>query len=179
MGKTAKPKRIESGFLNLAGEYRVCSELQKREIFATITYGQHKGIDIFVIDDRLNVSLRVEVKTSQKARFVTGISQKKHYVSGQAPDVWVLVLIKPASEGSYIERFFVLTHSEICAIQKRTNARYARKYFERHQTQPDTSRGVDNVPLSVVEPFENQWEKIRALLTKQAESANPNTSPSR
>jgi hypothetical protein len=37
--------KIPSDLLHLAGEYRVCSELNKRGIFATITYGNHKGVD--------------------------------------------------------------------------------------------------------------------------------------
>ena len=68
--------KIASYLLNLAGEYRVCSELNKRGVFATVTYGTRKGADIYAINDRVGRSLRIEVKTSQKDRFVTNLSQK-------------------------------------------------------------------------------------------------------
>jgi hypothetical protein len=34
-----KPKTIDKYYLNLAGEFQVCAELLKRELFATVTYG--------------------------------------------------------------------------------------------------------------------------------------------
>lgn len=37
---------LDRYYLNLAGEYRVASELFKRGLFATITYGNKKGADI-------------------------------------------------------------------------------------------------------------------------------------
>lgn len=40
---------IDKYFLNLAAEYRVTAELLKREVFATITYGNRKGADIYAI----------------------------------------------------------------------------------------------------------------------------------
>lgn len=43
--------KIEKYLLHLAGEYRVCSELNKRGVFATITYGNRKAVDVYVIGD--------------------------------------------------------------------------------------------------------------------------------
>ena len=44
--------RIEPYLLNLAGEYRICSELNKRGVFATVTYGNRKGADVTVESGR-------------------------------------------------------------------------------------------------------------------------------
>ena len=57
---------LEKYYLNLAGEYRVASELLKRGLFATSTYVHMKGIGIYVMgrDDKATV---VEVKACTPA----------------------------------------------------------------------------------------------------------------
>ena len=41
----------EKHFLNLSGEYLVCAELLKRNISASITYGNQKAADIIITKD--------------------------------------------------------------------------------------------------------------------------------
>jgi hypothetical protein len=162
---TPRPKiRLDSDLLNLAGEYRVCSELNKRGMFATVTYGHRKSADIYLISDRRRRALRVEVKTSQGNRFVTSITQKGLADDPNAPDFWVLVHIQRRAADEFCERFFVLTHREICRIQSARNRRYAQRHRRRHKTAPDFSRGVDNVVLADVVQHENAWSKVVAKL---------------
>lgn len=61
---------IDKYHLNLAGEYRICSELLKRGIFTTVTYGNMKSCDVIAVGENRRAAL-VEVKTSQSTRFVT------------------------------------------------------------------------------------------------------------
>ena len=82
--------KIPTYLLNLAGEYRVCSELNKRGVFATVTYGNHKGVDVYAISDRKDRALKIEVKTSQRGNFVTKLTQKRAQDDSQVPDFWVL-----------------------------------------------------------------------------------------
>jgi hypothetical protein len=152
--------KIPSYLLNLAGEYRICSELNKRGVFATVTYGNHKGVDVYAISDRKDRALRIEVKTSQRRNFVTSIASKGLADDPQAPDFWVLYQILPDGPAAFKERFFVLTHREMCQAQAARNAIYAKKYFARHGKQPDFSAGVDNVTIEDVEDFQDQWAKI-------------------
>jgi hypothetical protein len=65
---------VDKNLLNLAGEYRVCSELCKHGLFATLTYGNRKSADVYVIADSTKRAFRIEVKTSQKATFVTSLT---------------------------------------------------------------------------------------------------------
>jgi hypothetical protein len=130
-------REIQPYLLNLAGEYRVCSELNKRGVFSTVTYGNRKGVDVYAISDRQERALKIEVKTSQGMNFVTGITQKRLAQSPTAPDFWVLFQLRPGSDGEFAERFFVLTHSEICNIQAARNQRYADRYRAKHGKQPD------------------------------------------
>ena len=142
-----------SYLLNLAGEYRVCSELNQRGIFATVTYGNMKSVDVYAIGGAK--ALRIEVKTTQKKQFVTGISQKGLASDPAAPHFWVLFQLT-----SECERFFVLTHEEICRVQERRNRAYAERYRAKHGTSPYLKAGVDNVTVEDVTPYEGQWQKI-------------------
>lgn len=152
--------RIRPDLLSLAGEYRVCSELNKRGLFATVTYGNRKSVDVYVIQDAPRRAIRVEVKTSQRGRFVTRITQKRLEHSADAPDYWVLFLLRPRPGDEFEERFFVLSHREICRIQKKGNSIYARRYRKTHGKSPDEMAGVDNVRVEDVQKYENAWEKI-------------------
>ncbi len=51
---------LDKYHVNLAGEYRVAAELFKRGLFATITYGNKKGADIYAIGPQRRTAI-VEV----------------------------------------------------------------------------------------------------------------------
>jgi len=156
----AKPKKIPKYHLDLAGEYRICSELHKRGVFCTLTYGARKSADIYAIDHDSGRALRIEVKTNQGSNFVTGISQKGLATALAAPDFWVLFLLRQLDDGDFDERFYVASHEELCAVQAAVNEEYAVGYRQRHDREPDFSRGVDNVKLAAVADFEDRWDKI-------------------
>ena len=126
-------KKIPSYLLNLAGEYRVCSELNKRRVFATVTYGNLKGVDVYAIADKNGRAVKIEVKTSQQNNFVTCITQKGLDKDLRAPDFWVLFQLKPLVNSEFQDRFFILSNEEICLAQKQRNQIYADKYKERHK----------------------------------------------
>ncbi|MGB6484253.1 MAG: hypothetical protein WBE86_12280 [Candidatus Acidiferrales bacterium] len=125
-----------------------------------MTYGNRKSVDLYAISDYNNRALKIEVKTSQQGNFVTCISQKHLEDDPCAPDFWVLFQIRPEGTGKFTERFFILTHKEICGVQKGRNKVYEDKYMVRHGCKPDLSKGVDNVTAADVEQFEDLWSKI-------------------
>jgi hypothetical protein len=152
--------KIAQYLLNLAGEYRVCSELNKRGVFATVTYGNRKGVDVYAISERQERALKIEVKTSQQRNFVTNITRKCLKDDPCAPDFWVLFQIQTGDGATFSERFFILTHREICEAQEARNAEHAKKYFSKWGKQPDFSKGIDNVLIKDVDGFEDKWSKI-------------------
>ena len=163
-------RRIEPYLLGLAGEYRVCSELNRRGILATVTYGNRKSVDVYAIGDRSQPTLKIEVKTTQGTNFVTGITQKGLDRDPTAPDFWVLVQFTASAAGEFTDRFFVLTHDEICAVQAARNREYARKYREKHLRDVDFSVGVDNVLARDVKQHEGGWAKIVARFTTSCQT---------
>lgn len=157
---------------NLVDE-SICSELNKRGVFATVTYGNRKGADVYAISDWRSRALKIEVKTSQRKNFVTSLSQKaggddpnspgfwkRRADDPEAPDFWVLFQIKVGKDAKFGEQFFILSHPEICRIQSARNAVYAKGYIAWHGKNPDFSTGVDNVTVDDVKGFEDQWAKI-------------------
>ena len=147
---------IDKYFLNLAGEYRVCSELLKRGIFATITYGNQKGADIYAIGTNRRAVV-VEVNSSNINRFVTGFYQKYQSPSDEHPDFWVLYSVQQ-NDDEFVERFFILTHQEMAEAQAEKNSQGKNLTYEELVKQ--VARGVDNVLTKNVEEHELRWDKI-------------------
>ena len=128
---------IDKYYLNLAGEYRVAAELLKREIFATITYGNKKGADIYAVGPNRRTAV-IEVKASNSGRFVTGFYQKYRDEQQTHPDFWVLYRLMQDGE----DEFFVLTHGEMAEAQATRN--YPGEPITWEQQATRAVRGVDN-----------------------------------
>jgi hypothetical protein len=74
-------------------------------------------------------------------------------------------------DASFSERFFVLTHKEICEAQAARNHVYAVKYQTRYGRMPDFSKGVDNILVTDLDQqHENAWHKIINALDGPAPS---------
>jgi hypothetical protein len=152
-----KQNGISKDLLSLAGEHRVASELCKLGLFATITPGKRKQTDLYAINDDSKIYVRIEVKSSQTNRFVTGISQRKIKVDYNPPHFWVLVLFERGTE-----RFFVLTNGEIESLQERKNKPFLARFREKNGKDFDLRVGVDNLSISDLNKIdhENRWDKI-------------------
>ncbi len=147
---------IDKYHLNLAGEYCVCAELLKRELFATLTYGNKKGADIYAIGANRRAAV-IEVKASNSKRFVTGFYQKYRTPDMVHPDFWVLYSIRSDAD-KFIERFFILTHNELALVQAERNCPGKTVTYE--EMSERCANGVDNVVTENVEQHEDGWEKV-------------------
>ncbi|HZL35627.1 MAG TPA: hypothetical protein VFC78_09985 [Tepidisphaeraceae bacterium] len=148
--------KIDKYYLNLAGEYRVCAELLKRGIFATVTFGNMKGADVIAFGVNRRTAV-IEVKASNSTRFVTKLYQKYKTPDGEHPTFWILYSVR--SDGkSHKEHFFILTHEESAAKQAQRNCRDEKLSYLECVRRFDS--GVDNVLHTDVEEFEDQWDKV-------------------
>jgi hypothetical protein len=143
--------RIEKQNINLAGEYRVCSELLRRNLYATITIGNRKGADIHAIgSDRM--AAVIEVKTANSERFVTCFYQKYKEEEGEPhPDFWVLFSLRT-------ECFYVLSHNEMAEAQAAGNFGDERLTYAERVTR--SASGVDNVHAKQLVEHKSCWDKI-------------------
>src|SRR5512138_2468003 len=142
---------IDKYHLSLAGEYRVCAELLKRGIFATVTFGNMKGVDIFAIGPNRRAAM-VEVKASNSSRFVTRFYQNYKSQDVEHPNFWVLYSVTEQDD-RFSERFFVLSHEQLADAQARRNhPGEDMPYDERVRR---VEQGVDNVLIQDVEAHED------------------------
>lgn len=132
----------------MAGEYGVASELCKRGYDASITFGNAKAIDVIITDlNKCNHYITIEVKTSRSNRFVTGFFQKYGVQTTKHPDYWVLVHI----DKNNISHHYILTHQEMGNIQMQRNGM---------TTWGPIVKGCDNILLSQIQQYMDQWNKI-------------------
>jgi hypothetical protein len=149
--------RLGKYHLSLAGEYRVASELLKRDIFATITFGNAKGADIYAIGPTRRTAI-VEVKSSNSSRFVTGFDQKYKDEMRDHPDFWVLYSLND----DLVEEFFILTHEEMAKAQGARNFPGKKMSYAEHAVA--VAKGVDNVLAKDIQEHKSAWSKITKFL---------------
>jgi hypothetical protein len=153
--------------LSLAGEYRVASELLKRGLNATVTFGNAKSADVIAYGGNRRATV-IEVKTSQQKNFVTSFYNKYESPDHDHPDFWILMQVTQDRGEGHRDRFFILTHTELASIQAERNRAYRIRHgdiatdedipWERHYEL--SQGGVDNVLVTDVEPHEDEWDKI-------------------
>lgn len=140
-------------FLNLTGEYAVASELCRRKVFTTITYGNAKKADLYVINHTSGRMARIEVKTSEISRWVVGqnIQPADNYF-------WVLVSTKLVDD-NIANRYYILSSQEIVNISGQIGAAYSNRYSKKHGV-PYNKPGVPNIKQELIHDHENEWSKI-------------------
>jgi hypothetical protein len=147
-------KQEEKYSLQMSGEYGVCAELHKRNITASITYGKHKAANVFII--RGEKASRIEVKTTNKNKVVTGFFQK--YTSPEtkpAPDFWVLVYI---DSETFISDFYILSHNEMAAEQMKVN---------KMESWYEMKGGICTIQFSHLEKYKNKWDILLNYYEKE------------
>ncbi len=155
--------------LNLAGEFYVAAELNRRGIFASVTYGAAKNADVLAFDQQSRQTAVIEVKTtaSPNKKWITG----QHSIDKNNTDsqlFWVLVLV-PDEDMHTSPRFFVFTSKELVDRVSESHIAYRARYQEKHGTQFQDSGGVYSLTLSEAEAMqgEGQWAKISDWLTRK------------
>jgi hypothetical protein len=143
--------------LSIAGEFRVCSELLKRGIHATITLGNKKGVDIFIYNKDTNQTKSIEVKTTQKNNFMTMLFQKYKMENQTHPDYWILFSTKQKADGKFDENFYILEHNDIVKLQKKMNKVEDLPYSKCVEK---SNPGTDNIRINLLESFRDKWETL-------------------
>ena len=118
--------------LNLAGEFYVAAELNRRGIFASVTYGAAKNADVLAFDQQSRKTAVIEVKTtaSPNRKWITGQhSIDESSISSQL--FWVLVLVPVPEDANGSPRFFVFTSQELVEKVSENHAAYRARYQEK------------------------------------------------
>lgn len=143
----------DKNFLNMAGEFAVASELNRRQILASVTYGNAKAADVFALGDA-GTYVRIEVKTTSARKWLVG---KKATRPEEAKGVlWVLVYMP---EPGNAPQFFILTPQELYDIWHADATKYESAFLAKHGHNFEEV-GVPNVRQDDVLTFEGAWDKI-------------------
>ena len=156
--------------LNLAGEFYVAAELNRRGIFASVTYGAAKNADVLAFDQQSRQTAVIEVKTtaSPNKKWLTG----QHSIDKNAIDAqlfWVLVLVSSTEGADTAPRFFVFTSKELVEKVSENHNAYRTGYQEKHGVPFQDTKGVYSLSLGEAEAMqaEGQWGKIADWLARK------------
>jgi len=165
--------QIDKSFLNMAGEFFVAAELNRRKILSSVTYGASKSADIYAFSFNSKKIIKIEVKTTDKKKWPIGT--KILDKSTWSKDIfWVFVLLPPflnnatpndAVRGRSSPRYFILSSLEVGKLALKSHKRYSSKYQERHG-KPYDKVGVPNLTILEVSRHEAKWDKITKKLQK-------------
>ena len=149
--------------LNLAGEFYIAAELNRRGIFASVTYGAAKNADVLAFDQQSRKTAVIEVKTTAQPnkKWLTG----QHSIDKSRIDAqlfWVLVLMPSQQDAHAAPRFFVFTSQELVEKVSENHDAHRGRYQENHSVPFQDSKGVYSLSLEEAETMqaEGQWSKI-------------------
>ncbi len=114
---------IDRSLLGVAGEFAVAAELCRRSIYAQLTFGYQKRMDLLMVSETGTLS-RVEVKAKQGREWPNcqGIS---------AQDSLIVFVDFAGKEDTERPDFYVLTAREWHAVATAARDRYLAKHPER------------------------------------------------
>jgi hypothetical protein len=146
----------DKSYLNLAGEFLVAGELNRRKVAASITYGASKSADIFAFCRKRKKFARIEVKATDKKRWPVG--QRALSSENEAPDVfWVLVNL-PTDHSN--PDYFVFTGKELTDLSRKLHFGYLAQYKAKHGVDY-ASPGVPAINIGWIPPeHRNNWKVI-------------------
>ena len=171
---------LDKAYLNIAGEFLVAGELNRRHVQCSVTYGSSKAADLFALSDETGKVVRIEVKTTDKAKWPVG---GKVFRSDGAADrlLWVFVFLPgagtavgeaaPPMRGECAPRFFVLTGSQVRDIARSNHDNYSRKYEAKHGKPYPEGEGVPQIRVDQLAQHESCWDKIKVRLASAEENA--------
>lgn len=145
--------QAEKYHLAMAGEYFVAAQLHRLCVAASVTYGNAKKADVIAFSETAERAVVIEVKSTHQSQWVVG---KTVPPPSQKP--WVFVHL-PQDPTDY-PRFFVLTQSEVHKIVDADAAAYRRRFKENHGVEYGARPGVEDLKLTSVTQYENNWDAI-------------------
>lgn len=129
--------RKDSQTSGLAGELFVAAELLKRDVQASVTFGNAKSIDLLAYNPLTDQSFQVQVKTLRTNNYFLTPSLDRIHPN----HVWVFVLLNRPGVGV---RYFIVPGAELVNNPEKFGA------YLNHPTMPGVS------PKHLVD-FENNW----------------------
>lgn len=164
---------MDKVFLNLAGEFLVAAELNRRKILCSVTYGAAKSADVFAFSENSSTMARIEVKTTSSGRGRWPVGARA-LVAETTQHLWVLVLLPQQlntraaddeQRGRHAPRYFVLLASEIAALSRQNCDEYSDRYRSKHGSDFPREKMVPVITVAQAQSHESAWQKVDAALS--------------
>jgi hypothetical protein len=152
----------EKSFINLAGEFLVAGELNRRRLAASITYGPSKSADIYVFSRTGDKLAKVEVKATEKSQWPVG----HRAMSDENEKIGIFwVLVRLPIDANLVPEYHVFTGEEITKLTRHHYKEYMDGYKLKHGHDYDVSKGdVPNLKYTQVSTYRGGWHKIENYL---------------
>lgn len=151
----------EKQHIQMSGEFGVVSELFRRCVQATITYGNSKSADVFVISSNGAKAAKVEVKSSVIKEWIVGAQAEN-----PLPHVvWVFVHMPEPSDTT--------SRAQVAEMGKSSPSYHVMTSQEVHNLHSEkkaakTNTGPIVFGFSDVQFYQNQWHKVASALAATA-----------
>jgi hypothetical protein len=153
--------KVEKSLLGIAGEYAVASELCRRGVYAQLTLGNRKKVDL-LLDGEKKIA-RVEVKTKQGTQWPS--------VKGIAPEDGLKFLVLVDLQGKGLDErpeFYVISKDEWRPFleQKLEDKIKSKTAMIDNHNVPRFSDGFigTGIKANEVAQFKNDWDKIMRIV---------------
>lgn len=152
---------MEKNIIGLAGEYHVLAQLAQRNLVATMTLSNTKGIDILVTNQDINKLYKIEVKTSSKKLVKERLFGKKPFYAWTMSEkhenikdnnlYYVFVALRGYGE---LPKFFIVPSKKVARYVK-----WQHEYWLQSRKAKVNNTTMRKFRISVDDPngYENNW----------------------
>lgn len=148
--------------LGLAGEYIVAGMIslegiKNNEIWsASLTLKNYPGVDIFALNEKSNVHVGIQVKSTYKqSSILIGIKLKKDSSFEEVNNLIKCPYVFVIFDENFQPSFYIVSRKEMVKLAINTNDEYFQKAKEGVKPEQPIAIKVKNL-----QPFKNKWENI-------------------
>ena len=161
-----------------ASEFRVASELCRRNMFAALTMGNVPNVDVLCSSSDANAAICIQVKTfrAHEKTCIVGENAEKDY----GPNfMWVLTGLRDDGHNSCEESFYIIPSKDMSANVKKMHKKWVATEGENGNVHDEKcsirkvrfgSVGKNDKFMFDVSGYKDRWELIEVALRKAGES---------
>ena len=161
-----------------AGEFRVASELCRRNMFAALTMGNVPNVDVLCSSSDASAAICIQVKTfrAHEKTCMVGMNAEKDY----GPNfMWILVGLKDENHDSCDESFYIIPADVMAMHTKKMHKEWSMadgKNGNVHDTRCSIRKvrfgsvGKNDKYMFDVSPYKDRWDLIESVLKKGKEN---------
>lgn len=152
--------KLDNSKVGITGEFYVLAQLTQRGFVATLTFGNTKGIDILIANEKINKIYKVEVKTSygklgrdllfSPDPVYSWVMQAKHETIFDHNLIYCFVHI---NSDDTLPNFFLVSSKEVAQYVK-----WQHKFWMKNRNGKDSRMRKFRIEQSDPKKYRNNWK---------------------